>query len=255
MLLLTAVSCLLSTGGVLMELVAFYSIARPRFLDNEFVRSCLLMSLFMIPFVIAVFTMMFTGTDISCRAINNKIATGLPRIHIYLADLIVTLVAAIMNYALYRGLLLAVARFWPMRSYVKFDQELINSLILVFITCIALAAADISIQYFFSNKLFAIIVALLILPCLPVVTGRISIKLQAPYRYEVTDKDSGESYWKLNPDYVGGTTRKVLTTVYNSCAYKEKVGDLYTEECVASGLVVVLSTAAGLVTAKKKEFS
>lgn len=255
MLILTAVSCLLSTGGVFMEMAAFYFIARPRFLDNEFVLSCLFLSLFMLPFVIAVFTTMFTGTDISSRAVNNKIATGLPRIHIYLADLIVTLAAAVMNYALYIGITLAVARFWPMRSYVKFDRELINYLILVFITCIAFAAVDILIQYFFSNRLFAVIVALLILPCLPVVTGRISIKLQAPYRYEVTDKDSGESYWKLNPDYVGGTSRKVLTAVYDSSAYRANTGDLYTEQCVASGLVVVLSTAAGLVTAKKKEFS
>lgn len=238
-----------------MELVAFYSIARPRFLDNEFVRSCLFMSLFMLPFVIAVFTMMFTGTDLSCRAINNKITTGLPRIQIYLADLIVTLVAAIMNYALYMGLTLAIARFWPMRSYVKFDQELIGSMMLVFITCIAFAAVDILIQYFFRNKLLAVIVALLILPCLPVVTGRIGNKLNAPYRYEVTDKDTGESYWELNPDYIGGTSRKVLTAVYNSCAYRENYGSLDTEECVASGLIIVLSTAAGLLSVSKKEFS
>ena len=255
MLIFTAVLCLLSAGGSFMEYVAFYSIGRPRFLDNEFVRMNLILSLFMLPFVIAVFTMMFTGTDISCRAINNKIATGLPRMQIYIADLIVTLVMAIMNYAVYVILTLAIAKFWPMRSYVKLDQGLINSLILVLITCISYAAVCIVIQYFFSNKLFAIIVTLFLLPSLLVVTNQIKDKLDAPYRYEVKDKDSGKSYWELNPEYIGGTSRKVLDAVYNSCAYNMNISNLHAEQCVASGVIVVLSTTTGLISINKKEFS
>ena len=255
MLILTAVLCLLSAGGTFLEYVAFYSISRPRFLDNEFVRMNLILSLFMLPFVIAVFTMMFTGTDISCRAINNKIATGLPRMQIYFADLIVTLVMAIMNYAVYVILTLAIAKFWPMRSYVKLDQGLINSLILVLITCISYAAVCIVIQYFFSNKLFAIIVTLFLLPSLLVLSNQIKDKLDAPYRYEVKDKDSGKSYWELNPEYIGGTSRKVLDAVYNSCAYNMNISNLHAEQYVASGVIVVLSTAAGLISINKKEFS
>jgi len=255
MLILTAVLCLLSTGGTFMESMAFYYISRPRFLDNEFVKMNLILSLFMLPFIISVFTMMFTGTDISCRAINNKIATGLTRTQIYIADLVVTLIMAIMNYAVYMILTLAIAKFWPMRSFVKLDQGMINSLILVLLTCISYAAMCIVIQYFFSNKLFAIIVVLFLLPSLLVVTNQIKDKLDAPYRYEVKDKDSGESYWELNPDYIGGTSRKVLTAVYNSCAYNMNISDLHAEHYVASGVIIVLSTTAGLISINKKEFS
>ena len=255
MLIFTGIMCLCICFGICFESIFFYTIGRPRYIDNGYIRMCLIVALFILPFIIAVFSSVFTGSDISYRAINNKIATGLSRRSVYLADLIVTLVATLMIYLFYVLITFAVAKIWPLKSNIKIDNTIVNSLIIVLITCISFAAVFTLIQYFFCNKLFAIVVALLLLLSMPVVTGQLKSKLDIPYRYEVSDSESGESYWELNPKYIGGTGRKVIMAVYNSCAYNMDIGNLHTEQCVASGIIVVLATSAGLLSISKKEFS
>ena len=66
---------------------SIYAFKRPRFLDNSFVLMCLNALLYVMPFAIAVFCVLFTGTDLEYRSVNNKITTGISRIQIYCADL------------------------------------------------------------------------------------------------------------------------------------------------------------------------
>ena len=96
-LLFSVVFALLVALYIYAEFYAFYAFKRPRFLDNGFVLLCLNTLLYVMPFAIALFCTLFTGTDMEFRSINNKISTGISRIQIYLADFTVTLLASVIS--------------------------------------------------------------------------------------------------------------------------------------------------------------
>ena len=43
--------------------------------------------------------------------------------------------------------------------------------------------------------------------------------LDEPYRYCAVNEETGESYWTVNPKYVGGTRRKVYEALYDASPY------------------------------------
>ena len=130
------------------------------------------------------------------------------------------------------------------------------------VICAAFCAVYVLLQYFSSNKLLALIISLLIMPALIVSSQLIEQKLDEPYRVYKYEYIEGEEPkvigWEVNPNYVGGTSREVLTFVYNTSPYTYKFAQAdkttIRSEILASGTIFLVSTALGLVSINKKEY-
>jgi len=259
-LLFSVVFALLVALYIYAEFYAFYAFKRPRFLDNGFVLLCLNSLLYVMPFAIALFCTLFTGTDMEFRSINNKISTGISRIQIYLADFTVTLLASVISCAIQEGIIFLIVKLWAIKSTIRFDTYLIGMMITVVIICISFAALYTFFQYFASNKFLALIITLMIIPCVMIVSSLITTSLKEPYRTQVYVEETGETEWRLNPDYVSGTKREIYTFISEASPYSDDE-DFYNntkknlgKQATVASIVFVLSTAAGFVSISKKEF-
>ena len=239
---------------------AFVFYKRPRYLDRSFLSICMIGVMVILPFLIAIFCTSFTGNDLNFRSVNNKVATGISRKCIYLADLTVVIVGTVIGFAVTTGVIFAYYLFCPTRGSQTIDAHTIRIVLYVLITCIAFAAFNTLMQYFFSNKLFALIVTILIIPCIIVCSQVVEESLYVPYRYYVENEETGEGMWVLNPEYVGGTPRKVLTFVYDTIPFgfqnfSDEGTSKFEKSMIAGAIVVTVTTAAGMEVFKKRELS
>ena len=236
---------------------------QPRFINNEFIVLNMLSLVYVVPFGIAIFASIHTGSDVQFRSINNKIATGVSRTQIFISDLIVTILSAECSILIQMVVFYLFAKFAPVKSNVTVPRFIINSTLSIMVICAAFCSVYVLMQYFSSNKLLALIITLLIIPALVLTTELAKQKLDEPYRlFQYEEDENGDSKvtgWTENPDYIGGTPRTLLTFAYNTSPYAFRFveSDQVTlkTEAQASGIVFLASTVLGLVSINKKEYS
>ena len=236
---------------------------QPRFINNEFIVLNMLSLVYVLPFGIAIFASIHTGSDVQFRSINNKIATGVSRTQIFISDLIVTILSAECSILIQMVVFYLFAKFAPVKSNVTVPRFIINSTLSIMVICAAFCSVYVLMQYFSSNKLLALIITLLIIPALVLTTELAKQKLDEPYRlFQYEEDENGDSKvtgWTENPDYIGGTPRTLLTFAYNTSPYAfQFIGSdnvTLKSEAEASGIVFLVSTALGIVSINKKEYS
>lgn len=236
---------------------------QPRFINNEFIVLNMLSLVYVVPFGIAIFASIHTGSDVQFRSINNKIATGVSRTQIFISDLIVTILSAECSILIQMVVFYLFAKFAPVKSNVTVPRFIINSTLSIMVICAAFCSVYVLMQYFSSNKLLALIITLLIIPALVLTTELAKQKLDEPYRlFQYEEDENGDSKvtgWTENPDYIGGTPRTLLTFAYNTSPYAfQFIGSdnvTLKSEAEASGIVFLVSTALGIVSINKKEYS
>ena len=235
-----------------------YLIRRPRYVDNTFIITNVLKLVYVIPFASAVFCSVFTGSEISMRSVNNKIATGITRFSVYLSELAVSVVATVLSVIVSFAAILLFAQYVPVKENVKINKQIILLVLSVTIICIAFTALFLWFQLFFRHKFIALACSLVMVLTVVTVSPVIGGLLEEPYRYYVmTDEEAGTYEWLTNPYYIGGTLRNVLTFVYDSSPYNfDSVTDLnsFPQAAVTAGMIFVLTSATGMVSVKKKEF-
>ena len=249
------------------EHLMMYLLNRPRFLDNSFIIINCLKLVVVIPFAAAVFCTVFTGNDFSSRTVNNRIATGIPRFAVYFADLMVSLFATVLSILIAVFVFVVFAKTVPVKENIELNRQLAEAAGSVILICMAFTSFFVVFQFFFSNRLLAVIVSALIILGLMMSASAIYSMLEEPYRYYVKIDEETDTYeWRINKEYIGGTPRKILTFVYDVDPYSV-MNDLiegglevaYEEDLskknITSGAVIVLSTAAGFASVKKKEFA
>ena len=235
---------------------------QPKFLNNKFIITTLVTLVFVVPFGSAIFATIHTGSDVQFRSINNKISTGISRTQLFLADLIVTLLTTELSVVIQAVIICLFARYAPIKQSIRINGTIINIVLCIMVICAAFCAVYVLMQYFSSNKLLALIISLLIIPALVVSTELVESKLDEPYRlyqYEYIDGEEPKvTGWEVNPAYVSGTSREVLTFIYNTTPYTYKFANADKEalksETIASGIVFVTATALGLLSINKKEY-
>lgn len=255
--LLTGIGVFNSLCGNEMMMYTLPSFGRPRFFDNDFLILCLKDLIYVFPFGAAVFCMMFTGSDISFRAVNNKIATGTPRVMIFFADAAVAALTALFSVIVSAAALFLLVKFVPVKESVEINSKVILTVLFVAVIVMAFVLFFTMLQVFFSNKLFGVIISMFLIPALMSYPEHINYILDQPYRYSYKDETSGETVWELNPEYVGGVERNALTFSLELNPY---YGVLMREpgnaKCAAAaGAVIVLSAAAGALAISRKEFT
>ena len=244
------------------EELGLFPFQQPRYINNTFIMMNMLSLLYVVPFGIAIFASIHTGSDIQFRSINNKIATGVSRTSIFFSDLIVTVLTAEFSILLQMVIFYLYARFVPVKSNISVSGVIINSTLCIMVICAAFSAVYVLLQIFSSNKLLALIITLLIIPALIVSTQLMKSKLDEPYRlYQYEEDENGESKvtgWTVNPNYIGGTPRTILTFVYDTSPYSfyffESDKDSLKTETEAAGIVFLTATALGVLSINKKEY-
>ena len=235
---------------------------QPKFINNTFVMTTMLTLVYVVPFGTAIFTTIHTGSDVSFRSINNKIATGISRTQLFLSDLIVTVLTTECSVVLQTVIICLFAIYAPVKQNVVINSRIINIMLCIMVICAAFCAVYVLLQYFSSNKLLALIIALLIIPALVLSTQLMEQKLDEPYRlyqYEYVEGEEPKvTGWEVNPAYVGGTSRELLTFIYNTSPYTYKFvsadKSALKSETIASGIIFLASTALGLLSINKKEY-
>ena len=244
------------------EELGLFPFQQPRYINNTFIMMNMLSLLYVVPFGIAIFASIHTGSDIQFRSINNKIATGVSRTSIFFSDLIVTVLTAEFSILLQMVIFYLYARFVPVKSNISVSGVIINSTLCIMVICAAFSAVYVLLQIFSSNKLLALIITLLIIPALIVSTQLMKSKLDEPYRlYQYEEDENGESKvtgWTVNPNYIGGTPRTILKFVYDTSPYSfyffESDKDSLKTETEAAGIVFLTATALGVLSINKKEY-
>ena len=235
---------------------------QPRYVNNNFIMMNMLTLIYVVPFGIALFASIHTGSDIQFRSINNKITTGVSRTSILLSDLIVTVLSAEFSIVLQLLIFYLYARFVPVKSNISVSGLIINSTLGIMVICAAFSAVFVLVQFFSSNKLLALILTLLILPTINFSSQMLEARLTEPYRlYQYEEDENGEQKvtgWTVNPNYIGGTPRTILKFVYDTSPYSfyffesDKVS--LKTETEAAGIVFLAATALGVLSINKKEY-
>ena len=73
----------------------------------------------------------------------------------------------------------------------------------------------------------------------------------------MTDKEKGTYEWVINKEYIGGAPRTVLSFIQDASVFN--IGDPFDDDILinkdsAACAVILLSTAAGIVSVNKKEY-
>jgi hypothetical protein len=241
-----------------METLELLPFQQPRYINDMFVLQNMLNLLYVIPFGAAVFTMMFIGDDVSYRAINNKISTGISRTQIFLSDFIISIVLIELTVLIEFIVFFVYSKVAPVKENVHLSNFMINSLLGIMVICAAFTAVYVLLQFFCNNKLLGLILACLIIPAMALSVELIKDKLDEPYRYSYWDEAAGEARWALNENYVSGFPRTALEFLYQTNPYSyeyfstEEVS--LKTETEAAAVVVILSTGLGLLSINKKEY-
>lgn len=244
------------------EELGLFPFQQPRYINNTFIMMNMLSLLYVVPFGIALFASIHTGSDIQFRSINNKIATGVSRTSIFFSDLIVTVLTAEFSILLQMVIFYLYARFVPVKSNISVSGVIINSTLCIMVICAAFSAVYVLLQIFSSNKLLALIITLLIIPALIVSTQLMKSKLDEPYRlYQYEEDENGDpkvTGWTVNPNYIGGTPRTILKFAYDTSPYSfyffESDKDSLKTETEAAGIVFLTATVLGVLSINKKEY-
>ena len=121
---------------------------QPRYVNNNFIMMNMLTLIYVVPFGIALFASIHTGSDIQFRSINNKITTGVSRTSILLSDLIVTVLSAEFSIVLQMLIFYLYARFVPVKSNISVSGVIINSTLGIMVICAAFSAVFVLVQFF-----------------------------------------------------------------------------------------------------------
>ena len=238
--------------------LAMFMLTRPRYVDNTFVITIVLKLVYVIPFASAVFCSVHTGSDVSMRAVNNKIATGIPRFCVFLSELAVSVFATVLSVFTAFVTIFIFAKCVPVKENVNINKQIILLLLSVTVICIAFTAVFLFFQLFLRNKFLALVISMVAILCILIISPSISAQLEEPYRYYVMVDEETEAYeWRTNSHYVGGTIRNILVFVYDSSPYNfdsllEQNG--FPQAAVTAGMVFVLTSAVGTAAVRKKEF-
>lgn len=223
--------------------------------------------------VAAIFISLFVGTEYSDGTIRNKIVVGHNRSLIYLSNLIVCAVGNVLIAISYLGtfFIVGIAKGGRVVCDIKI---LIPYIICGLLAVIAFTGIMVLIALCVKNKAGSAIICMLAALILLVTGSVVNQKLAEPKMYEhyVTVNESGvptEVEKVPNPEYIDGTTRKVLEFINDtlpSCQALQLVDSFddsgiiesndsyHFDRIIASMAFSLLFAVIGIVVFGKKEF-
>lgn len=205
---------------------------------------------------------MFVGTEYSDGTVRNKLIVGHTRTNIYLANLIVTFVAALLIMCVwFIGAFVGVPTF----GFFTFSPAKLAE---YFLICVLLVAAYSAINTFIamlsSSKAVTVLISIVLLICLIVCATTIDNALKEP---ETISSLSGVAISGVeapvgetvpNPSYIGGVLRSILILLLDILPTGQSVSLAFLEirpitMILSSVAVTICLTALGIVLFRKKD--
>lgn len=211
---------------------------------------------------ISVFCCLFLGTEYSDGTMRNKLIVGHSRSTIYLANLIVCSIAAIFFCIAY--LVTAISIGTLLIGFFTTDIKFILVLIVcVFVLSIAITSLCCTIAMLIQNKAIIAVVCILTAFMLLLAGTYINARLSEPeyydsYVYTVNGMTTTEDK-QLNSNYLKGTKREVYEFLFDFTPGGQvvQITDMSVKKpetlMLYSFVIVVLTTAVGLVFFKRKD--
>lgn len=222
---------------------------------------------FYLVFALAVFVILFVGTEYSDGTMRNKLIAGHLRFRIYLSKLIVCAAANVLFHLLY--IITALLLGFLLIHGVTYSSGILLKYILLGV-CVTLAfsAVLVCLSMCIPNKAVSAVTGLLLTIILLGSALTISMRLSAPEYTEAfayTDEASGKLIKvdrERNDQYLTGTKRKIYTFLYDflpTCQFYQivQVSDTPIENygilIAYDGLLLFLSTGPGILIFGKKD--
>ena len=255
--------CVLTTFGAIDRLGVSMDTIEVHYLEEAFWIQALV-----IGFVLAAFVSLFVGVEYENGTIKNKIASGHFRSDIYLANVIVCIVAGWLMClgCLISSLLVGIPSLGLF--HIELSEVFLQGLC-VFSLSAAYAAIFCLIAMLNTNRTVTAIVSIMLAFFLLFSGTTVSNRLDQSQYYYIPDAslgigeidDGSNSEWILNPDYLEGTERRAYEIVFEILPGGQSLqlsgmvneNSCYIEMLFASLTWVVLSCGCGLVFFRKKD--
>lgn len=222
-------------------------------------------SIFM-PVVAAVFVGLFVGTEYSDGTIRNKLIVGHSRMEIYLSNLIVCTIALFLMHLAYIAVM-AGAGIPLLRNFDASASELVKIGLISLVTIMALGGLFVMMSMLIHSKsngsVTAIIVGIvLLMSAMVIMNGLNEPEYWEAYTATFVD-ESGQAREEhvekqKNPNYIGGTRRKVYEFLYDflpGCQMTQ-ISSQSIEHPVRlplySASILLVTTACGVFAFRKK---
>ena len=208
-------------------------------------------------YLIAIFTLLLIDPDKKNGGIRNKITSGTPRHMIYLGNLAVTCIYAVIASGM---LFLSWKLFFIFTGDAgrkEYSVPETTSCMVILLWDLAFACLFVLIEYYFSKRIFSAFLCLILLIGINCCGLYAENRLYEPYKLTKTDEVTGEEYKELNPKYVKGTKRKVFTYIDRNVPEKgisSKIRkNTFKEQTETTLGLIIISTAAGVISFKRKD--
>lgn len=182
---------------------------------KESIDRLLVMYMYFIGITMAIFTSLFVGTEYSDGVLRNKIVIGHSRKHIYLADLITSIIVGLCIQLIYMLIVavIGIPIFGALQMTIEKFLFVIIDIVFIIITyasiftCITLLCSDITV----STVSCMILVLIMFIASMALSSTANAMKYRETYIQ--TENGEIEVHQKLNPDYPGDLKKNVAKTI------------------------------------------
>ena len=182
---------------------------------KESIDRLLVMYMYFIGIAMAIFTSLFIGTEYSDGVLRNKIVIGHSRKHIYLADLITSIIVGLCIQLIYMLIVavIGIPIFGTLQMTIEKFLFVIIDIVFIIITyasiftCITLLCSDITV----STVSCMILVLIMFIASMALSSTANTMKYRETYIQ--TENGEIEVHQKLNPDYPGDLKKNVAKTI------------------------------------------
>lgn len=182
---------------------------------KESIDRLLVMYMYFIGIAMAIFTSLFVGTEYSDGVLRNKIVIGHSRKHIYLADLITSIIVGLCIQLIYMLIVavIGIPIFGTLQMTIEKFLFVIIDIVIIIITyasiftCITLLCSDITV----STVSCMILVLIMFIASMALSSTANAMKYRETYIQ--TENGEIEVHQKLNPDYPGDLKKNVAKTI------------------------------------------
>ena len=182
---------------------------------KESIDRLLVMYMYFIGITMAIFTSLFVGTEYSDGVLRNKIVIGHSRKHIYLADLITSIIVELCIQLMYMLIVavIGIPIFGTLQMTIEKFLFVIIDIVIIIITyasiftCITLLCSDITV----STVSCMILVLIMFIASMALSSTANTMKYRETYIQ--TENGEIEVHQKLNPDYPGDLKKNVAKTI------------------------------------------
>lgn len=217
------------------------------------------------PIILAVVTGFFIGTEYSDGTIRNKLIAGHSRISIYFANMLTTYIASILLFL--TSVIVIYAGGIPLYGSTSLPfQEYLKAICVILVAGFAFCSLNTLLCMAIQNKALSSVAVIILTVVMFMAMMTINSRLAEPEYYDNYSYTNGKSPViqvdkEKNPHYLTGKKREIYEKISNFLPYTHMhflvqnvtLPDKPYEFPLNSGIMILITTAAGTIIFKKRD--